>query len=162
MPPRSYIRHRDLRIVTDDVASKDIDKSEQAFARGRYYEADCSVTDAVGDFVYITGNPVAGLFQVTKVDITDPTHLPTSGIIVEKTTTTRCFVVRFGLVDVSSFPSAPTLTPQARYWIGFDGRLTGSLPIPVSGVGMAQMVGHAISSTELLLLEGTQPFKLRR
>lgn len=159
MPPRVLIRHKDLRQHTPNTPARAF--SEEDSLRGRYFEADCIATDTVGDFVYITGAPVGGFFQVKKVDITDAGHLPTAGVIVEKTTTTRCFVVRFGLIDVSSFPSAPTLTPQSKYWIGFDGRLRDSLPTPVSGTAVAQLVGHALSTTELLLLEGTQPIKLR-
>lgn len=162
MPPRSYIRHRDLRIVTDDVSAKDIEKSEHDFARGRYFEADCLATDEVGDFVHISGPPVGGSFQVTQVDITNPAHMPTAGLITEKTSATRCFVVRFGVVDVSSFPGAPTLVPQGKYWIGFDGKLSSTVPVPVSGVAVVQLVGLALSDTELLIQEGSQPFKLRR
>lgn len=160
MSPRVRIRHKDIRQRAPSTPARDV--GEEQTARGRYFEADCLAFDAVGDFVRITGAPALGFFQVSKVDITDPSHLPTAGIIVEKTTSTRCFVVRFGLVDVSSFPSVPTLVPQSKYWIGFDGRLRDSLPVPVSGIAVAQLVGHALSPTEFLLLEGSQPFKLRR
>ena len=160
MAPRVRIRSKDVRQTTPNTPARDV--GEENTTRGRYFEADCLATDVVGDFVYINGAPVSGFFQVTRVDITNPSHLPTVGIIVEKSTTTRCFVQRFGLIDVSTFPSAPTLVPQSKYWIGFDGRLRDTLPEPVSGVAVAQLVGQALSTTELLLLEGSQPFKLRR
>lgn len=159
MSPHVRIRHKDIRQRTPNTPARD--HGEEQTSRGRYFEADCLATDAVGDFVYISGATVGGFFQVAKVDITDPSHFPTVGIVVEKTTTTRCFIVRFGLVDVSSFPSAPTLTPQTKYWIGSDSRLSATMPSPTSGVIVSQTVGQALSSTEILILEGTQPYKLR-
>lgn len=155
MSPRVRIRHKDIRQRTPNTPARD--SGEERTARGRYYEADCLATDEIGDFVKVSGPPVSGLFQVTKVDITNPADMPTSGIIVEKSSPTRCFVVRFGLVDVS-----PTvLVPGQKYWVGFDSKLRNTIPTPVTGVAVSQLVGQAFSSTELMLLEGAQPIKLR-
>lgn len=152
---RTRIRHKDMRQLTPNTPARDV--GEEQTSRGRYFEADCLAADAVGDFVRISGAPVSGFFQVSKVDITDPSHTPTAGIITEKATSTRCFVVRFGLVDVSSFPSPPTLVPQGKQWIGLDSRLSASVPAS----GITQLIGHALSATEFLILEGSPPFDVK-
>lgn len=129
---------------------------------GETLQADCLATDLVGDFVYITGDPVAGFYQVTKVDITDSSNLPTIGVIINKSSTTRCTVQRFGIVDVSTWPSPPTLNANSNYWIGFDSQISDSVPVPVAGISLVQMVGKALSPTEMLLIVGANVYKLRR
>jgi len=158
--PRVRIRQSDIRQNTPNTPSRDA--GEELSSRGRYFEADCTATDVVGDFVRVTGAPVNAFYQVGNVDITIPAHMPVAGIITEKSTLTRCFVVRFGIVDVGLFPSPPVLVPGQKYWVGFDGRLTPSMPVPVSGISIVQLIGHALSQNELLLLEGSTPFKLKR
>lgn len=144
MAPRTRIRHKDIRLVVP--IHPDIDRDEEAFATGRYFEADCLGTDLAGDFIYYTGDPVAGYYQVTKVDVTDPDTIPSPGVIIEKLSTTRCFVQTFGIM------SATGLVAQKPYWIGADSQLSDAPPPRQAGlIVYAQVIGVAMSSTELLL-----------
>lgn len=122
------------------------------------FVADCLAGDVVGNFVYITGDLVGGVKQVSSVDVTDPSKMPTVGVIVAKPTSTSCVVQQSGSLDTTTFK---TLTPNSRYWIGFDAKLRDTLPIPGSGVSVAQQVGVALSSSELML-HFKQAFKLDR
>lgn len=137
---RTLIRHRDQRQITPNTPGRGVD--ERLTAQGRYFEADCLAADSVGDFVYITGTPVSGFYQVTQVDITDPSAMPAVGVIVEKSTSTRCFVQTEGLFFTSG------LTPQARYWVGADSQISPSPPVS----DIAQVIGIALSDTDLKLL----------
>jgi hypothetical protein len=96
----------------------------------------------VGDFVYITGSPVLGFYQVAKADVADPLKVPAVGVIVEKSTATRCFVQTEGLFVTSS------LAPHSRYWVGSDSKVSVSPPAS----GAAQIIGIALSDTDLKLL----------
>ena len=155
MAPVTRIRHKDIRIVAPQTPG--IDKDEEKFAEGRYFEADCLASDAVTDFVYITGDTVGGFYQVTKVDPYVPATMPAVGYIAEKSTATRCFVQTLGVIEV-----AGGLTPGGRYWIGADSRLDAAFPPRLSGqIVVAQVVGVALSSTDLLLRPEFQAHKLR-
>lgn len=129
---------------------------------GETLDADCLATDTVGDFVYITGDPIAGIYQVTKVDITDASNLPAIGVIVNKSTSTRCTVQLRGIVDVSTWPSPPSLVSNSNYWIGFDSKVASSVPVPVSGISLVQMVGKAVGPSELLIFMDSNVYKLQR
>jgi len=146
-----------MRPETTDLDAVDFMGSEDAYARGRYFHADCPATDAIGDFVRISADDVADIFQVSKVDITDASTMPAIGLIISKSSATRCFVLTFGVYETTG------LVPGQRYWVGFDGQLTGSLPIPPSpGTAVAQAIGYALSDTELLIRPDMMAIKLRR
>ncbi len=151
-PPEPLLRFDQIR----QIDTSGDNESEEAFARGRYWEADCIATDTAGDFVYVTGASVGGVRQVTRVDVFDPDTMPSVGVIILKRTTTRCVVQAFGEI------AAVGLVPQGRYWIGTDSRLAANFPPrPVGGIVVAQVVGVALDTTALLLRPDLNPFKLR-
>lgn len=108
--------------------------------------ASCQVTDSVGDLVYIAGDSIGGMAQVTKADIADPDKMPGVGAIVHKETPTRCSVRRWGVLEGVGF------VPGKTYFTGVDGRPTLTRPIaPPGGKVFVQVVGVAMDSTRLLL-----------
>ena len=110
------------------------------------FNAACQATDIAGDLVCIPGPPVGGLYSVTRVDITDTTHMPAVGLILDKTTTIRCRVQALGLVPLGG------LIPGRRYFVGFDGRPVFPPPIPaVDNFAFIQPIGLAVDSTTLFL-----------
>lgn len=144
-PPRTLVRYEQIR-RTEPTNTDPLDDGK--FAKGRYFQADCLVTDVIGEFVYITGPAVAGVPQVTKVDIQTFGKYPSTGMIIEKSTTTRCMIIVFGEVEVS--PSV--LIPGRPYFIGLDGMFTNIPPLPAPGTRAAiQAVGTAIDTGRLLL-----------
>lgn len=142
---RTRIRHKDVRLHLP--ATPGTPKDEELFnGKGRYFEANCLGTDALGDFVYITADEAANLFNVTKVDVDDSTTMPAIGVIIEKPTLSTCLVMTFGVL------AATGLTPNARYWVDTDAQITATPPTRASGVNrVVQVVGIALSSTKLLL-----------
>lgn len=151
-PPRPLLRFDAVRqLDTFDTTS-----DEEQFARGRYFPADCAASDAVGDFIHITGDKVAGVYQVTKVDILDAATMPCIGVITSKASSLSCFVMTFGVVPATG------LVAGKRYWVGSDSKLSDSFPTPGAGdIAVAQVVGVALDSTELLLRPELQAHKLR-
>jgi hypothetical protein len=109
-------------------------------------DGTCADTDAVGDFVYLSGNPFGGRYQVDKVDVTDETMVPAWGVIVEKSAPAECRVRYRGIVD----GAYTGLTPGVTYYIGTDGRPTANLA-SIPSRGFRQPAGLALSSTALLL-----------
>lgn len=93
------------------------------------YEADCLASDSPGDCVRITVPSVGGIRQVTKIDPT-AVGFPQifAGIIVSKSTLTRCTVQRSGDYSV---PYSVGLAPA--FFVGLDGRLLAP-PLPVDGL----------------------------
>ena len=111
-------------------------------------EAQCLVSDEVGNAVYVSGDKVGDFYQVTTVDITDKSKMPAKGVIVEKISTTQC-LVRTGGVE-EDFGAG--LTPDERFFVGTDGKLTSTTPSkPISGIKFAQVIAHAVSSQDVLV-----------
>lgn len=142
--PRTLVRFSQVR-RTEKVDST---ADEALMALGRYFQADCLASDVVGMFVYVTGSAVLGIPQVTKVDIQIFGKYPAVGMIIEKSTATRCLVQVFGEIAVS--PAA--LVPGRPYFVGLDGTLTNIPPAPAPGTRAAiQAIGTAIDDGRLLL-----------
>jgi hypothetical protein len=153
-PPRTLIRGEDLRISSPQ--NPGVQKSEELYLQGRYFEADCLASDSVGDFVRITGNKVSGYYQVSKTTIATPSHMPAVGIIAEKSSLTRCFVQTQGLYITTG------LIAGLRYWISTSSQLTSMMPIPNPGDSLiAQVAGQSLSDTELILTLSAHVVKLR-
>lgn len=153
-PPRTLLRTRAIR--ADIPQAPAADRDEEKLLRGRYYEAGCLATDAVGHFVQITGPKVAGYRQVSKVDIEDSTTMPAIGVIIEKSNITSCFVQAWGELEYSG------LVEGTRYWVGADSKLADMPPSRVSGkIVVAQIVGVALEDEILLLRPSLNPVKLR-
>lgn len=106
-------------------------------------EADCSISVEKGDWVYITGPKVAGVYQVDTMDPTDPVKIPTFGIVINKLTTTRAQVQKDGAVSGSDIVG--TLIPRKICYVGLDGKTTQIAPSP----HYEQPVGVALDTEEL-------------
>jgi hypothetical protein len=107
--------------------------------------ADCLSTDSIGDLVYISGNSIGGVLQVTKADILDYTKMPVIGSIVSKTSPTACRIIRYGIISVAG------LSPGQIYFVDFNSKPTHTRP--VAGVGQkafVQVIGVAMDSTTML------------
>jgi hypothetical protein len=103
------------------------------------FEANCLVTDVVNAAARITGPAIAGLKQVTTCDISAAGGYPAVGLILSKSSPTRCTVQTSG-----AFAVGP-LVPGATYFVGFTGQ-PALAPLPPSGSGFAaiQSLGVAL------------------
>lgn len=139
---RTLIRYKQVRRVDNS------DSDETSLAGGRAFSADCLSSDVIGMFVYITGPAVSSIPQVTCADIATTGKYPAVGVIVEKTTTTRCFVQVLGELEVIS----PVLDPGKTYFVGADGHMTSMAPSPpLLGKVAIQAIGVATDTGRLLL-----------
>lgn len=111
------------------------------------FTADCLATDAVGDCVYCTDDPVGGIYQVTKCDPYVLATLPSVGIIRAKTSATRCEVQYSGEM-AGVYGSLDRTRPL---FIGFDGGLTQTLPAPNGGPVWTQIMGKPLGQTIVLV-----------
>ena len=142
MAPRTYVRYTQIR----RQGTPDVPESDDAYAKGRYFEAVCQASDQPLDLVRIAGPSVGGVYNVTKVDITDRTKVPAIGIILDKPTSTTCFVQTKGEVDIVG------LIPGKKYFVGIDARVTSIQPAPDPGqIACAQIIGIALDVSKLLL-----------
>lgn len=105
--------------------------------------AGCAPTDAVGDLIFVAGSAVAGVMQVSRIDIANVAKMPAVGIIVAKSTPTTCRVVLSGIVRASS------LTPGARYFAGTGGQPTPVRPNPGLSGFFIQPIGVALDESRL-------------
>jgi hypothetical protein len=102
-----------------------------------------------GDCVYISGDKTSGLYQVELVDITSLLRSPAIGLVINKPTSTTATVLVTG--EVTGVYTG--LTPNASYFVDFDGRLTDAVPSePETGVCLVQHIADAISSDTLVLV----------
>lgn len=111
--------------------------------------AGCAPTDAVGDLVYVAGPAVAGMMEVSRVDIGNAAKMPTVGMIVAKPTPSTCRVVLSGVARLTG------LIPGARYFAGADGKPTPMRPPAGPGGRFIQSVGVALDETRLALAPST-------
>lgn len=107
--------------------------------------ANCLSSDLVGDLVYITGPSIEGLLQVSRVDISDSTKVPSVGIIVSKASPTICRVLRSGVFSTGSLVSGKL------YFAGVDGRPTEIRPVATPSKVFVQVVGVALDASSLLV-----------
>jgi hypothetical protein len=107
------------------------------------FDANCPSTVSVGDLIYATGPLVGGLPQVDRVDPTQLIKMPALGIVVDKGSATECSFITCGMVQVLS-----SLVPNARYYVGADGRPTTSVPNPRPL--FFQVIGVALDEGTLL------------
>ena len=127
---------------------------EEQQSKGRYFQADCQATDQLGHYVHITGPLVAGVRQVTRVDILDRATMPTIGVIVEKSAATRCLVQTFGEI-----PSASPLDMTRPFcWVGFDAKITQIVPMPAAGgLVVRQIVGQPFDENSYMIAPQLPP-----
>jgi len=113
--------------------------------------ANCLSTDAVGDFVCVTGDMVAGRYQAEKADVTNRAKMPAWGVIESKSAATDC-AVRYRGIAAGLYTG---LTPGGLYFVGLDSRpVLGIASIPPRG--FRQHVGVAIAEDSLLLERATE------
>jgi len=97
--------------------------------------------------VRITGSKVSGLYQVETMDPTLDGTDQAVAVITEKTSPTECVIQFHGLLsDVYS-----GLTAGKRVYVGLDGQLTQTPPVPTGGVLYLQLMGVAIDDEEVML-----------
>jgi len=115
--------------------------------------AYCFSTDAVGDCVYIMGDRVGRIYQVTKVDVdsVDIKKAVTFGVIQSKDDPTECVVRTFGELNNTFFG----MTPGATLFVGTNSRPTETPAPPTFGIKrVLQQIGLAIASDVLLINPG--------
>ena len=108
------------------------------------FDAICLAGDAVGDGVYFFAPLLGGTPRVTKVDITDNGKMPAVGIIVEKSTSTTCFVQTSGLVENLPF----SLSTGLRVFFTNSG-LSDSIPGTTGD--FAQIAGFATDTDSMVI-----------
>jgi hypothetical protein len=128
-------------VLLENAAS--IPRSQKILIR-----ATCLSTDLVGYCVRISGSKTGSIYDVTKMDPTDPSTNQAVGIITQKYSSTLCQVQLSGpLANVYS-----SLVPGKRYWIDTDSTLTEDRPSPLpGGVLYLQLMGVALSDNEILI-----------
>lgn len=109
-------------------------------------DADCPAAAAVGDVVRYTADPIAGIHQVGLVDITDPSKTYGKGLVIAKSSSTRCQIQSNGLATLSG------LTTDTLYFVGTDSKLSSTPPSPTgSSRAYTQEVGWAVSPSQLFI-----------
>jgi len=115
----------------------------------KWLKANCLATDVVGDCVYVTGDTIGGFYQVTRADPHDQTKMPSIGVIISKKNPTECRVQFIGEV-LGVYTS---LTPRGTLFVGSDGRLSHSPPVPLpGGYAFVQPMGSAVSHHVVVML----------
>jgi hypothetical protein len=115
------------------------------------FDSSCQAGDAVGNLVYSKADD-----EVETIDITDSSKMPAVGIILEKITATTCVVQTFGPYEIAG------LTPGQRYWAGAAGTPSNLFPTASpGGIAIAQVIGFAHTTDELILDPELQAHKLR-
>jgi hypothetical protein len=108
-------------------------------------EADCLVTDAVGDCVYIRGASISGRFQVERADISDALKMPAVGLIASKQSATSCNVLLNGIATLTG------LIPGKPYFVSDTGPITSVRPVASGVAKFVQHMGVALDATRLSL-----------
>jgi hypothetical protein len=111
--------------------------------------ASCDTSDAVGDFVYISGNKSGSDYSVAKADPSLYAKIPAVAVITYKITPTRAVIQFKG--EVKSIYTG--LTAGKTYFLSDVGTPVDIPPTPAIGQKKyVQIVGVATDSTILRLL----------
>ena len=109
--------------------------------------AECTAAEAVGDFVCIVDDPPNGLDVVGKADPADVDKMPAVGVVVSKSTPTRCTVQWIG-----ETPDIFTgLLSGKEYFVGADSRIAATPPVPTTVPLFTQFMGVATAPTRFYL-----------
>lgn len=115
----------------------------------KWLRANCLATDSVGDCVYVTGNEVGGLYQVSKADPTNWAKMPAVGVITSKRSPTECRVQFLG--EIQNVYTG--LTVRNILFVAVDGRLSPTPPAPApGGYAFVQPMGTVLSSARLMIM----------
>ena len=122
--------------------------------RPGFYQAFCTLTDQIGDAVYVT--PLSnGGYKVKRCNPTSPSMMPAWGVIIQKFGSTSCIVQVSG--EVRGIYSG--LIPNKTYSIGVNGRPCYPPEFPGNDFRYHQNLGVAISP-EVLYLRPMDPTRL--
>lgn len=117
------------------------------YSRNEVRRAECTTAEAVGDFVCIADDPPNGLDVVAKADPSDFSKMPAVGVVISKSTPTRCLVQWFGETpDLFS-----GLSSGEVYFVGTDSRVAEVPPVPSTVPLFTQFIGVATAPTRLYL-----------
>jgi len=130
-----------------DPVSTNLASIVSTFESSNTFLADCLATDAVGDCVYATADPIGGIYQVTKCNPYTLATLPSIGIIRDKTTDTRCEVQYSG--EMAGVYGSLDLSKPL--FLGFDGGLTQIVPAPNGGPVWVQQMGKPLGQSIVLI-----------
>jgi len=109
--------------------------------------AECTAAESVGDFVCIIDDPPNGSDFVGKADPADYNKLPAVGVIISKSSDTRCLVQWLG-----ETPNIFTgLSSGEIYFLGDDAKAADVPPPPVTIPLYAQIVAVATAPTRLYI-----------
>lgn len=108
----------------------------------------CTISEKVGDFVYIDGDAVGNKFDVRTASCHDSSKMPAVGVIIKKVSSIECFVQISGFVK-NVFSG---LSPGKVYQVGEDGGIQTTPPLIGSGgYSYIQHIGTAFSSNVLYI-----------
>jgi hypothetical protein len=102
------------------------------------FEADCTVAESIGDPV-VFSDLTDDLVEKLSDNVYGSKKVV--GIILSKSSDTRCFVMTAGIFD--PIPGAPVLDRSESVWVSTSGGLTTTKP----ATGHLQVLGQAISTT---------------
>jgi hypothetical protein len=114
-----------------------------------FSHAICQPSDAVGDFVRISGSVVGQSYVVTKADPSNHLMMPAVGTVIQKITSTSCLIQKQGLCG---FTGLPALDVGRLVFVGLDGKPTTTPPAAVdsiSGTAVVQAVGVAAAADKV-------------
>ncbi len=104
-------------------------------------QADCTVDEVIGDFVYVMGDPVADRDQVRKANPANYDKLPTVGVVISKSADDKCLVQWLG-----ETPALFTgLSTGEIYFLGADSKIAEVPPAPVTVDMFVQPIGVAVA-----------------
>jgi hypothetical protein len=139
--PKTRLRYTQVR----RLGTPNVEESDQPYAEGRYFEANCLVSDLVNHCVRVTGVTL-GVPNVTRVDPLLAPTMPAIGIVVQKPTSTTCLVQVSG--QITSF--SPVVA-GSWYYVG-----TAAFPVPAPPAfpAIPQVIGVGLDTARLLLRHG--------
>jgi len=110
--------------------------------------ADCPSGIVPDDLVYVTGTAIAGIMQVAKVDVTDRAKMPAYGIVVSKSTATRCVVQTLG-----QYTTGVSLTPGKPVYVSATGQPISAKPTlgGAPAIAITQIIGYAWDTNKIFL-----------
>lgn len=91
--------------------------------------ASCEASDGVGSLVYIKGPPVGDKYTVETADPSDFNKMPAIGMIIQKPSSTECFIQFRGQVR----GVYAGLTPGELLFVDDSGLLAADPPDPEAG-----------------------------
>lgn len=118
-----------------------IPRALRLFQRKRV-SAVCQSTDQLFKCVYISGDGVGDVYQVSTCDPSDKLKMPAIGVIIEKESATECIVQLFG--EIKGIYAG--LPPNSPLYVSWSGDLSVTPPSIISGEIYIQNVGRVLSS----------------